>query len=203
LVVVLVVALILVIVMVFGYHAFMPSRRPPASVRTGAPASPLAVGKTGKLGGTRFQVQSHLLVEMAMVGWRFDRHEYVLSDETGIKALLVRGSKSGAGDWWLFQPLQPSTPLTPQQAAAVQWGQTVNVDGLVVKASELFQATLRQVESPEASDLNTGDVFFGFTGRTQSAQLLVRWNASYVNFFQGRALQEKEVVAAFSPPPRK
>jgi hypothetical protein len=33
--------------------------------------------------------------------------------------------------------------------------------------------------------------------------LLVRWNASYVNFFQGRALQEKEVVAAFSPPPRK
>src|ERR1039458_5322033 len=73
LVVVLVVALVLVIVVIFGYHAFMPSRRTPAIVRTGAPASPLAVGKTGKLGGTRFQVQSHLLVEMAMVGRRLDR----------------------------------------------------------------------------------------------------------------------------------
>jgi hypothetical protein len=203
LVVVLVVALVLVIVMVFGYQAFMPSRRPPAIVRTGASASPLEVGKTGKLGGTRFQVQSHLLVEMAMVGRRFDRHEYVLSDEAGIKALLVRGSKPGAGDWWLFQPLQPVAPLSPQQAAAVRWGQTVNVDGTAAKVSELFQSTIRQVESPEASDLNPGDVFFGFTGRTQSAQLLVRWNASYVNFFQGRALLEKDVAAAFGQPPRK
>ncbi len=196
-------ALVVVILAVVGYHSFAPSRRPPAIVRTGAPASPLAVGKTGKLGGTRFQVQSHLLVEMAMVGRKFDRHEYLLSDEEGTKALLVRGSKPGAGDWWLFQPLQPVTPLSPQQAAAVRWGQTVDVDGLDAKVSELFQSTIRQVESPEASDLNTGDVFFGFTGRTQNAQLLVRWNASYVNFFQGRALQEKEVLAAFGQPPRK
>jgi hypothetical protein len=50
--------------------------------------------------------------------------------------------------------------------------------------------------------LNTGDVFFGFTGRTQNAQLLVRWNATNVNFFQGKPLQEKEVLAAFGPPPR-
>ena len=121
----------------------------------------------------------------------------------GAKALLVRGSKPGAGDWWLFQPLQPATPLSPPQAAAVRWGQTVNLDGLAAKVSELFQSTIRQVESPEASDLNAGDVFFGFTARTQNAQLLVRWNASYVNFFQGRALLEKDVVAAFGPPPRK
>ena len=97
----------------------------------------------------------------------------------------------------------PLTPLSPQQAAAVRWGQTVNVDGLVAKVSELFQSTIRQVESPEASDLNPGDVFFGFAGPAQNAQLLVRWNANYINFFQGVALQEKEVVAAFGPPPRK
>jgi hypothetical protein len=195
-------ALILVILMVVGYRSFTPSRRPPAIVSTGAPASPLAVGQTGKLGGTRFQVQSHLVVEMAMVGCRFDRHEYVLSDEAGAKALLVRGSKPGAGDWWLFQPLQPSAPLSPPQAAAVRWGQTVNVDGLTANVSELFQSTIRQVDSPEASDLNLGDVFFGFTGKAQNAQLLVRWNASYVNFFQGRVLAEKDVVAAFGQPPR-
>jgi hypothetical protein len=75
------------------------------------------------------------------------------------------------------QPLQPAAPLSPQQAAAVRWGQTLNVDGTATKVSELFQSTIRQVESPEASDLNPGDVFFGFTGRTQNAQLLVRWNA--------------------------
>jgi nicotinate-nucleotide pyrophosphorylase len=79
----------------------------------------------------------------------------------------------------------------------------VNVDGLVAIVSELFQSTIRQVESPEASDLNPGDVFFGFSGKTESAQLLVRWNANYINFFQGVAVQEKEVVAAFASPPGK
>jgi hypothetical protein len=196
-------ALVVVILVVVGLHSFTSSRRPPAIVRTGAPASPLAVGQTGTLGGTRFQVQSHLLVEMAMVDRKFDRHEYLLSDDQGTKALLVRGSKPGAGDWWLFQPLQPLTPLSPPQAAAVRWGQTVNLDGIAAKVSELFQATLREVESPEASDLNPGDVFFGFTARTQNAQLLVRWNANYINFFQGQALLEKEVVAAFGHPPGK
>ena len=82
-------------------------------------------------------------------------------------------------------------------------GETVNVDGVVAKVSELFQATIRQAESPEAAELNPRDVFFSFTGRAQDAQLLVRWNATYVNFFQGRALLEKDVLAAFGQPPRK
>jgi hypothetical protein len=195
-------ALVLLMILVIGRRSFTSSRRPPAIVRMGAPASPLAVGKAGSLRGTHFRLQSHLLVEMAMVGRKFDRHEYLLSDDEGTKALLVRGSRPGAGDWWLFKPLQPVTPLTPQQAAAVGWGQPVNVDGLAAKVSELFQSTIRQVDSAEASDLSPGDVFFGFAGPAQNAQLLVRWNVNYINFFQGVTLQEKEVVAAFGPPAR-
>jgi Domain of unknown function (DUF4178) len=197
-----VVVLVLVILAGVGYHSFASGRRPPALVRKGAPASPLTVGQTGELGGIRFQVQSHLLVEVAMVGRRFDHHEYVLSGDDGAKALLIRGTRPGARDWWLFKPLQPAIPLTPQQAAAVQWGQAVNVDGVVARVSELFQTTIRQVDSPEASDLNAGDVFFGFTGGTPGEQLLVRWNPSYINFFEGKAVAEKKIVAAFSPPRR-
>ena len=78
----------------------------------------------------------------------------------------------------------------------------MNVDGLAAKVSELFQSTIRQVDSPEASDLRPGDVFFGLAGPAQKAQLLVRWNGNYINFFQGVAVQEKEVAAAFGPLPR-
>jgi hypothetical protein len=198
-----VVALILATFAFATFHNYGRGRRPPAIAVASAPASPLTVGKTGKLGGTQFQIQSHLLVEVAMVGRKFDRHEYLLSNDDGTKALLVRGSKPGTGDWWLFKPLQPLTPMTPQQAAAVRWGQTVNIGGLVAKVTELFQSTIRQVDSPAASELETGAVFFGFTGQSEYAQLLVRWNANYINFFQGVALQEKEVIAAFGPPPRK
>jgi hypothetical protein len=58
------------------------------------------------------------------------------------------------------------------------------------------------VDSPEASDLNAGDVFFGFTGGTPGEQLLVRWNVSYVNFFEGKAVAENKIVAVFGRPPR-
>jgi hypothetical protein len=196
-------ALVLLVVTVGGYRSFTLGRRPAAVVKTRAPASPLAVGWTGTLGGTRFQVQSHLLVEVAVVGRKFDRHEYVLSDETGAKALLICGSKPGVKDWWLFQPVEPATPLSSEQAAAVQWGQSVKVDGMTAKVSELFQSNIRQADSAEASELKTEDTFFGFSGTAQDAQLLVRWNANYINFFQGRTLQDKEVAAAFSLPPGK
>ncbi len=195
--------LIVVAVTLVGFRSFTSGRRPPAVVKTQAPASPLALGKTATLGGTRYQVQSHQLVEVAIVGRKFDRHEYVLSDAAGSKALLIRGSKPGVADWWLFQPIEPATPLSPQQAAAVQWGQTVNAGGMPAKVSELFQSTIRQADTPEASELNIGDTFFGFSGAAQDAQLLVRWNANYINFFQGRAVPEKEVAAAFRLPPGK
>ena len=74
---------------------------------------------------------------------------------------------------------------------------------MTAKVSELFQSTIRQADSPEASELNIGDTFFGFSGAAQDAQLLVRWNANYINFFQGRAVPEKEVAAAFGLPPGK
>ena len=195
-------ALVLLFVTVNGFRSFTSGRRPPAILKTNAPASPLPVGRTGTLGGTRFQVQSHLLVEIAIVGRRFDRHEYVLTDEAGGKALLVRGSKAGAGDWWLFRPVEPATPLSPRAAAAIPWGQTVNLGGMTANVSELFQSTILQAEGPEAPEPGTGETCFGFTAATPGGLLLVRWNANYVNCFQGRSVAEKEVALAFGPLPR-
>jgi Domain of unknown function (DUF4178) len=193
----LVVALIVVMLVVFGSGSFRSGHRAPAVVRTVAPVSRLVLGANGDLGGRRFQIRSYLLVEVAMVGRRFDRHEYLLSNDEGTQALLVCGSKPGASDWWLFTPFQPQTPLSAQAAAAIRWGQTLDMDGTAAKVSELFQSTIRRVESAEASDFNSGDLFFGFIGATPSAQLLVRWNNNYINFFKGNALLDKEVLRAF------
>lgn len=188
---------------IVGFSLLRSSRRPVAVVKTRAPAAPLAVGSSGKLKGTSFQVASHLLVEIGMVGRRFDRHEYLLSDNEGNKALLVYGSRPGAKDWWLFTPLQPAVPLTPPQAAAVRFGQTVNVDGVVAKVDELLQSAIRQVDSAESGDLKAGDVFFGFGSAAGNGRLLARWNATYINFFRGTALTDKEVMAAFGQPKMK
>ena len=182
-----------------GYFSFFQNRRPPAVIRTSAPASSLTIGSSGILKEKEFRVQNHMLVEIALVGRKFERHEYCLANDAGDKALLVCGSTSGAKDWILFTPLHPAEPLTPQQAGAVRLGQTVNVDGIVARVSGLFQSTIRLVEGPEADKLKNGDVLFCFSGRSEYVQLYVRWNANRIDFFSGQTLSEKDVAAAFGP----
>jgi hypothetical protein len=182
-----------------GYSFWAPGHRIATVKKVNAPALPLVVGTTGKLDGRNYRVAGHALVEIAQVGLLYDRHEYPLFDDDEHKALLVCGLKPGTKDWFLFTPLQPLTPLTPYQAAAIRAGETVNVDGVVAPVGEVFQSAIRQVESPDLPDLKTGDVFFGFSGQSGSTVLLVRWNNSGISFYQGKAVPAKDVTAAFSP----
>jgi hypothetical protein len=195
------VAVIALIVVIAACLCLLPHGRRPAIVRTSAPAPPLRVGNAGKLKGTQFRIQSHAVAEVALVGQKFERHEYTLADENGDPALLVCGLRPGGREWILYTPRHPAEPMTPQQAGAVRWGQTVTVDGLSAKVSDLFQTTLRRVEGPEADASRQGEVLYGFAGKGDYYQLLARWNASRIEFFSGYALPEKEVTAAFKARP--
>jgi hypothetical protein len=73
---------------------------------------------------------------------------------------------------------------------------------MTANVSELFQSTILQAEGPEAPEPGTGETCFGFTAATPGGLLLARWNANYVNCFQGRSVTEKEVALAFGPLPR-
>jgi hypothetical protein len=189
--------LIVAIVVVGALIFFIPNHRPPAVIKTSAPPALLQVGSTGKLSGADYRIQSRALVQVALQGRQFQRQEYGLATDAGDKALLVCGSKPGAEDWMLYTPLQPAEPLTPKQAGAVRLGQTLNVDGVVAKVSELFRSTALLVEAAEADAPNKGDVMYCFAGSGDYYQLLVRWNSYRIEFFQGRALTEPEVTAAF------
>ena len=195
LLVVLVSALLLIGMAVWLYPR--SGHRPPAVVTKPAPPSPLTVDSTGNLNGTAFRIQSHALVTVALVGCRFERHEYGLTSDSGDKAMLVYGSAPGAKDWVLYTPLHPAEPLTPQQAGAVKFGQVVNVDGVVAKVDQLFQSTIQRLDGPEPGALGSGDVLYCFAGKKDYHPLLVRGNARQIAFFEGTAVAEKDVTAAF------
>jgi hypothetical protein len=174
-------------------------------VRSSAPASPLSVGNAGSLEGTTFHVGAHAVVAIQEVGRYFERHEYLLVDTNGKPALLVYGLKPGGKDWCLFSALQPTDAFTPQKAAAVRYGELVNIDGIVAPATELFQTTVlgTDVENPTAPVLRTGERLFGFAANANGMQLLVRWNESGIAFHHGSILPEKTVTQAFSQTARK
>jgi hypothetical protein len=168
--------------------------------KTPAPQGQLPTGSAGKLEGRNYRIRAHTLVEIAAVGARFDRHEYLLSDEEENSALLIQGLAAGAKDFFLFLPLEPIEPLTPERAAALRVGDIANVDGVAAPVQEMFQCRVSRSDGAAPPDVRAGDSLFGFIGRTNSTVLLVRWANGRITFHRGRSFSEKAVSAAFSIP---
>jgi hypothetical protein len=177
--------------------------RGPAVVKYPAPPSLLAVGSSGVLNGTNYHLAQRAQVEIAESGMFVDRQEFYLTNDDGSDALLVYGMRPGSKDWFLFTSLQPAVPLTPQQAGAVQLGQTLNIDGVIGRVTELFRSTVQQVENPSLPGPAAGAVTYGFVGEADRWLLIVRWDENGIKFLQGRLVDAKQVIAAFGKPAGK
>lgn len=183
--------------LLFGIYSCAPSRRRATIGKTAAPAITLAVGKAGTLEVRKYRIQSHAVVECAQVARLYDWHEYDLLDEAGNGALLICGLDPGKEDCFLFSELEPVGAFTPEQAAAVRVGQSVNINGIVAPATALFQCAIRRIEGPEILGANSGDIFYGFIAQTGSVRLLVRWNVRGIVFREGKAVPVRLVAAEF------
>jgi hypothetical protein len=190
---------------VFGVIAFLfatkfsscrSQRNLPPMPHTPASAAKLQVGSRGYLDGKRQRVRVHDLVEIATVGSLYDRHEYDLVDDEESSSLLVQNPK----DFALYTPMQPFKPMTPAAAAALRVGQFVDVDGFIAPVSELFQSAIRVTNVVSLTDVRTAEVSYGFTAKTNTILLLVRWSSDHINFYRGRTISEKEVTTAFARP---
>jgi hypothetical protein len=176
--------------------------RAATTARISAPEVHLRVGGSGKIDGKNYTIVSDALVELNEVGVIFQRHEFHLSDEEGNGALLIRGWKPGDKDWCLLDLRDPSTPMTPQQAAAVQCGQTLSFAGANVPVDALFRFTALKVNTADILQNTTGKVFYGFSGGTGVNLMLARWDGENINFYQGRLLRG-DPTSTFSAPLEK
>ncbi len=162
----------------------------PAIVKISAPAANLAVGSSGNLEGKNYTITSDALVEIIEVGKVFQRHEFHLRDQDGNGALLIRGFLPGTKDWSLFVLRESPESLTPQRAAAIQCGQTVDCGGAAVPVNALFRSTVLQVNTADILQSATGHVFYGFSGGSGVTLMLARWDDSTLNLYEGHTLLE-------------
>ena len=189
---------IVIVIAIVGYASCHSRSTARASKPTRAPTEMLSVGNTGTLDDRRFQAKSKALVEVARVGASCEQHEYELVDQSGGEwALLVGGFSPGTKDWCLLTPLPMQNPLTQTQAAKVQVGQNVNLNGQDVVVRELFQATVRRVKPPDSAHPAPGDVWYGFIAQSGSDPVLVRWNQESITYFRGKMFQPAEIRSAF------
>lgn len=186
------------VILFAAFMALGPKLRRTAIAKTSAPAAPLKVGAAGRLEGKTWRVTGHALVEIDQVGRAFERHEYQLADDNDKFALLVCGLKPRENTWVLFTPLQPPNAWTPQRAATLQVGQTVELDGYVASVGELFQCVVRQAENFTWADAASGNIQFGFTAQSGPIPMLIRWDAREIRFFHGKSFPSQAFVATLT-----
>jgi len=194
-----------ILVVVFLIAIFPISLRPRttrAVTRVAALDAHLPVGATGKIDGKNYTIVSDALVELNEVGVVFQRHEFHLRDEDGNGALLIRGWKPGNKNWCLLTLHDPSTPMTSQQAAAVQIGQKLNFSDVSVPADTLLRFTTLNVNSANVLQNTTGKVFYGFSGETGITLMLARWDEDTINFYEGHSLTA-DPASSFTAPLEK
>jgi hypothetical protein len=182
------------------FFASVSTRRGVAVTKLSAPASPFKVGWSGRLLDRPLKIAGHATVQVSEVGVIFERHEFDLRDEEGKEALLIQGWAPDTKDWALFTPLQPAESLRPTDAAALSWGQTVNVDGVEARISQLFHAVARP-DSANQPELETVGDLYGFVAQSDTTLLMARWNSNSIAFYKGKILPSKEAAAAFKPAP--
>jgi len=189
--------LVIALISVTSFFSCKSRRSSSSMAKIAAPRMQLPTGSAGKLDDRNYRIRTHRLVEVAAVGTRFDRHEYLLSDDEENGALLVQGLVANARDFMLFTPLEPAEPLTPERAAGLRVGDIVSVAGVTAPVKEMFQSRISGSDN-DGPDANIRDPLFGFIGQTNSTVLLVRWGNDRIAFHRGRSFAEKAVSEAFS-----
>lgn len=166
-----------------------------------APPPPLIVGAKGQWDDKYYRVSARVTVQIGEVGSVYTRNEYELKDDSDKTLVLVCGEHPGNQDWTLYTPLAPFVPPTPQTSAAEKVGNAVNVDGVQVTISELFQYKVLSRDTTETSSWLPGEVEYGYEGQSQYNSLLVRWDQTNLECYRGKVLpaaRVKDFVSAFA-----
>lgn len=166
---------------------------PPKQV---APALRLPAGAHGNLGGHTYSVAGHALVEVARLGKKFDRHEYALTDEAGAQALLVNCLGGVANEWHLLTPMALPPNFTAYDAAALRQGRVANVAGRPMQVIQLFLAKVLAKDGEVTLAAWSETVQYGLLARVKDDWVVARWTETGLQLYGGRAVPEKEVLAA-------
>lgn len=170
-----------------GFWFWPTVPKPPRLIK--ANPAVLSLGTEVPLDGRMFRIQSRCLVEVDQVGLRYERHEYQLAAADGNTGLLVQGVNPGGKEWTLYQPFEPLTPLTPQQAAAKSVGDPIGLDENNVKVAQLFRVQVQRTEMAEAGENSSQHFYYGFSGSAGYYSVMARWDEHGILFYRGHSAE--------------
>jgi hypothetical protein len=143
-----------------------------------APRAKFAFGQSGEVKNVRYRISGQALVEVARVNHRDSRHEYTLSDDNENRAVLLQTPR----DWFWLKPFMPANPLDPKQAAARRLGDSVDIDGVTFRVTDLFLSRAETAQG--AAQVFPGYPLYGFEARQGERTVIARWNEKGITYYE-------------------
>jgi len=162
--------------------------------------TPLRVGMTGLLGGTRYRVAGRVVVGMEEAGETYYWNEFHLVDEAGDAVTLVYEETEHGGEWKLFTLFEPPAPLSAAAAAAKQVGETLLLEGQRLRVTLVDESRVYHIEGEAPEGVEVGDVARYFNAEAGDKMIVVSWTGEEVEYYRGVTLPRGVVAAAFGLP---
>jgi len=174
------------------------------SVTPAVPAVPPVVLKTGAkgvLGGRELTVTTHAVERVVRMGGNFERHEYVATDAAGENQLLVNGSAGSRRDWHLLRSVEPPPGFSPFDAAALRQDKIAQVGGRALQVFQVFSSDVRLLEGETTrAPWSQGVRTYGLLARANGELVMIQWDETRLQWYQGRPIAETDVRAALASP---
>jgi hypothetical protein len=180
-----------------GGGTYVPPFRPEPPRKIAAPIQQLPLASVGRIDGRQYKVAAHAVVEVNLVGRRFEQHEYDLRAEDGEKRLLVDHPAGSADDWLLLRPTDAPAPWTPVQAAALRKDSLPKPGGRVVQVRELFQIRVLSADGAVDTAAWAEKTQYGFSGTVANEWLVARWSERGITIYSGRPVDLRNLVRDF------
>jgi hypothetical protein len=166
-----------------------------------APALVLKTGASGLLTGRELKVTAHAVERVVRMGGNFERHEYAVSDAAGEMHLLVNSAAGSPRDWYLLQSVEPPVGFSSYDAAAARQNKTADAAGRALQVFQVFATEVRSVEGAAEAIWGRDSRTYGLLARASGDLVLIRWNQTEMQWYQGRPVSEAEVRAALTSAP--
>jgi hypothetical protein len=149
----------------------------------------------GLLTGRRYAIRAHALLEVARVGKRFERHEYILREADGTTTVLVNSLGGEEAEWHVLSPVATSAGFSAYDAAALRQGRSTGMGTRVVRVTQLFMGRVCSVDGSVASDWWPRELHYGLIARQADKSLVARWTEDRLQLYKGWMLPAAEIMA--------
>jgi hypothetical protein len=162
--------------------------------------TPLRIGMRGTLCGTQYRIAGRVVMGMDDEGTVCYWNEFNLVADRGESATLVYEEGEEGGEWRLFAMFEAQYPITAEDAATKQVGDSLNLEGTDVRVTLVDESRVYFIEGEAPEGVENGDVASYFNAEAQDTMIVVSWTGNEVECYLGHDLSETEVRAGFGLP---